>query len=384
MDARRIRVPGITVAGVPGTVTLFLAGDVMTGRGVDQILLHPGGPTLRESYVKDARDYVELAETRSGAIPRPAGYDWPWGIALSVLDECAPDVRIVNLETSVTTSRDYAPEKGIHYRMNPANVEVVTVARVDVCTLANNHVLDFGVRGLRETVEVLTAAGLRLAGAGGDDRLAWRPATVPVGAGRVRVWSVGAVSSGIAPWWAATATRPGVALLPEVSEAGADGLLARIDADRAAGDVVVVSVHWGSNWGYAVPDEHVRFAHRLIDGGVDVVHGHSSHHPRPLEVYRGKPVLYGCGDLINDYEGIGGYERFRDELRLLYVVSFDADSRELRELRMMPVRARRMRLEHVTQSQERWLRAALEESSAIFGTRLRAAGDGGPWIRLER
>jgi poly-gamma-glutamate synthesis protein (capsule biosynthesis protein) len=198
------------------------------------------------------------------------------------------------------------------------------------------------------------------------------------------VWSVGAVSSGIAPWWAATATRPGVALLPEVSEAGADGLLARIDADRAAGDVVVVSVHWGSNWGYAVPDEHVRFAHRLIDGGVDVVHGHSSHHPRPLEVYRGKPVLYGCGDLINDYEGIGGYERFRDELRLLYVVSFDADSRELRELRMMPVRARRMRLEHVTQSQERWLRAALEESSAIFGTRLRAAGDGGPWIRLER
>ncbi|OOL28940.1 hypothetical protein GQ85_29205, partial [Rhodococcus rhodochrous] len=166
----------MTVSSVPGTVTLFLAGDVMTGRGVDQILPHPGGPTLRESYVKDARDYVELAETRSGAIPRPAGFDWPWGIALSVLDECAPDVRIVNLETSVTTSRDYAPEKGIHYRMNPANVEVVTVARVDVCTLANNHVLDFGVRGLRETVEVLTAAGLRLAGAGGDDRVAWRPA----------------------------------------------------------------------------------------------------------------------------------------------------------------------------------------------------------------
>ncbi|ATQ30278.1 hypothetical protein CS378_17045 [Rhodococcus ruber] len=367
---------------MPRTVTLFLAGDVMTGRGVDQILPHPGGPRLRESYAQDARDYVELAETRSGVIPRPAGFDWPWGVALPVLDECAPDVRVVNLETSVTTSRDYAPDKGIHYRMNPANVGVITVARVDVCTLANNHVLDFGVRGLRETVEVLTAAGLRLAGAGDDDRAAWRPATVAAGSPRVRVWSVGAVSSGITPSWAATPTRPGVALLP-VSEAGADELLARIDADRGAGDVVVVSVHWGSNWGYAVPDAHVRFAHRLIDGGVGVVHGHSSHHPRPLEIYRGKPVLYGCGDLINDYEGIGGYERFHDELRLLYLVTLDADTGELQEVRMLPVQARRMRLEHVTQSQQRWLRATLAEASVGFGTRLQA-GDDDPWIRIAR
>ncbi|MDX5309779.1 MAG: CapA family protein, partial [Rhodococcus sp. (in: high G+C Gram-positive bacteria)] len=143
----------------------------------------------------------------------------------------------------------------------------------------------------------------------------------------------------------------------------------------------VVSVHWGTNWGYAVPDAHVRFAHRLIDGGVGVVHGHSSQHPRPLQIYRGKPVLYGCGDLINDYEGIGGYERFHDELRLLYLVTLDAGTGELQEVRMLPVQARRMRLEHVTQSQQRWLRATLAEASAGFGTRLQA-GDDDPWIRI--
>ena len=87
---------------------------------------------------------------------------------------------------------------------------------------------------------------------------------------------------------------------------------------REPGDVVVASIHWGSNWGYDVPATHTDFAHRLIDAGVDVVHGHSSHHPRPIEVYQGKLILYGCGDLIDDYEGIGGYQKYRDDLRLLY------------------------------------------------------------------
>ncbi|GAA4471273.1 CapA family protein [Rhodococcus olei] len=344
---------------MPSTVTLFLAGDVMTGRGVDQILPHPGGPRLRERRVWDARDYVALAERENGPIPRPAGFDHPWGVALSVLDGAEPDARIVNLETSVTTSRNYAPGKGIHYRMHPANVGVLEVARIDVCALANNHVLDFGTRGLIETVDVLGSAGLRPTGAGRDDRRAWAPASVPIGTGRVLVWSVGSPSSGISRRSGAGPRRPGVALLPDLSDGTAARVLDRIGAVRGPADLVVVSVHWGSNWGYEVPGDQVRFAHRLVDGGVDVVHGHSSHHPRPVEIHHGRPVLYGCGDLINDYEGIHGYEQFRDDLRLLYLPVFAADTRELLELRMVPVRARRMRLEHVTREEARWLRQVL-------------------------
>ena len=81
----------------------------------------------------------------------------------------------------------------------------------------------------------------------------------------------------------------------------------------------MVSVHWGGNWGYDVPRDQRRFAHRLLDGGVHLVHGHSSHHPRPVEVHDGKAVLYGCGDLVNDYEGIDGFEEYRGELRLVYL-----------------------------------------------------------------
>ncbi|MFG2394173.1 CapA family protein [Streptomyces lavendulae] len=100
--------------------------------------------------------------------------------------------------------------------------------------------------------------------------------------------------------------------------------------------MVAVSIHWGSNWGYRVPPEHVRFAHALVDGGADLVHGHSSHHPRPLEVYRGRLILYGCGDLVDDYEGITGHKQYRDDLRLLYTARLDKDTGALRGLRLTP------------------------------------------------
>jgi Bacterial capsule synthesis protein PGA_cap len=67
------------------------------------------------------------------------------------------------------------------------------------------------------------------------------------------------------------------------------------------------------------------------------MHGHSSHHPRPIEVYRDKLVLYGCGDLVDDYEGIRGYEEFRDGLQLLYFVSVQPQTGKLASLRMVPM-----------------------------------------------
>jgi len=144
----------------------------------------------------------------------------------------------------------------------------------------------------------------------------------------------------------------------------------------APGDIALVSVHWGSNWGYAVDAAQIRFAHRLIDEGVDVVHGHSSHHPRPIEVYRGKLIMYGCGDTIDDYEGISTYEAFRHELRLLYFASVDAESGGLAVLRMVPMRMRRMRLERPPDEDAEWLRASVMEMSRRFATRIDISTDG--------
>nr|WP_229329823.1 CapA family protein [Streptomyces sp. UNOC14_S4] len=357
---------------MPGEpVTLFLCGDVMLGRGVDQILPHPGDPALRETWVRDARDYVALAEAVNGPIPRPVGYTWPWGDALAALDAARPDVRVVNLETSVTRSDAFAPGKGIHYRMTPANLPCLTAVRPDICVLANNHVLDFGRRGLEETLDSLADAGIGTAGAGRTAALARAPVIIPLtGHRRVLLYSFGMPSSGIPQDWAATGGRSGVTFVARPSPDAAAEVTSRIRERKQPGDIAVVSVHWGSNWGYAVPPEDVRFAHALVDGGADLVHGHSSHHPRPMEVYRGKLILYGCGDLVDDYEGITGYERYRDDLRLLHLVRVDPGTGRTTDARMTPLQARRMRLLHATPDDAAWLRAVLDGACRDFGCRV--------------
>jgi poly-gamma-glutamate capsule biosynthesis protein CapA/YwtB (metallophosphatase superfamily) len=365
-----------------GLLTLFLCGDVMLGRGVDQILPHPGDPELRERDVDDARHYVRLAELVSGPIPRPASFSWPWGDALEVLDQVAPDARVINLETSVTRSADFSPAKAVHYRMNPDNLPSLSLARPDACALANNHVLDLGQAGLGETFDALARAGLPAVGAGHDGAEAREPAVVPVpGGGRIVVFACGAASSGIPSTWAATAARPGVEFLPSLSDAVADALICRVREVKGPGDVVVVSVHWGSNWGYEVHHDQVRFARRLIDGGVDLIHGHSSHHPRPVELYRGKLVLYGCGDFLDDYEGIGGYEEFRDDLRLLYLASVAADTGMLDALQLVPMQASKMRLRHASTGDSEWLRRVIETISGGFGSRVSRLADGTLLVR---
>ncbi|MGH3760786.1 CapA family protein [Actinophytocola sp.] len=358
-------------------VTVFLAGDVMTGRGVDQVLPHPGDPRLREPHVRDARAYVVLAERVNGRIPRPVGFAWPWGAARRALDELAPDVRLINLETSITSRGKADSRKRIHYRMSPENTPCLVEARPDVCVLANNHVLDFGVQGLEDTVDSLDEAGIAAVGAGSELARAARPAIVPVhDRGRVVVFAFGDRSSGVPRDWAATWDRAGVNRLPDLSDATADDVIAQVRQAKGLGDIVVASIHWGSNWGYEVPAEQVAFARRLVDGGVDVVHGHSSHHPRPIEVYRDRLILYGCGDLINDYEGISGYEAYRDDLRVLYLATIDPVTGALARLRLLPMRAWRMRLQHATPDDADHVRRVLDEVSRPFGSRVEHAADG--------
>jgi poly-gamma-glutamate capsule biosynthesis protein CapA/YwtB (metallophosphatase superfamily) len=360
-----------------GLVTLFLCGDVMTGRGVDQILPYAGDPQLWETHVRDARTYVELAEEVNGPIARPVGFGWPWGDALALLEQSAPDLRLINLETSITRGGEVARGKAVHYRMTPENIGCLTAARPDACALANNHVLDFGGQGLLDTLHTLTGAGIAVAGAGSDARAARQPAVLALpGGNRVVVCATGTQSSGIPPAWAATRDRAGVHLLPEVSITAADELAALARQYKRPGDLAAVSIHWGSNWGYDVPTEHVRFAHRLIDRGVDLVHGHSSHHPRPIQVYRGKLILYGCGDFIDDYEGIGGYEKYRDDLRLLYFASVEPETGRLVRLRMVPMQARRMRLCHASSEDTEQIRILLNGISHRFGSQVKPAEGG--------
>lgn len=355
-----------------GRVGLFLGGDVMTGRGIDQILPHPCAPDLYERWVQHADDYVALAERRNGPIARPVSFSYIWGDALDELAARRPDARIINLETSVTTSSSYEAAKGIHYRMNPRNLPCIGAAGIDCCVLANNHVLDWGVEGLRETLASLDAASISRAGAGRDQAEATRPAVLPLpGGGRLLVFAFALGSSGVPASWAATAERPGVNYLPDAAERRLERIAAAVDDHRRPGDLVLVSIHWGGNWGYEIPEHHVTLAHGLVDhAGVHVVHGHSSHHPLAVEVYRGAPVLYGCGDLLNDYEGIRGYEAFRSDLTFMYFPVLDAAGGALTAFELVPFRIRRLRLNRCSESEVHWLAGRLDEQGARFGVRV--------------
>lgn len=360
------------------SVTLALGGDVMTGRGLDQILPHPGDPTIYEPFIRNASDYVTLAEQVHGPISRPVAFAYPWGDLLSWLDQEAPTVRLINLETAVTTSATPWPDKGITYRMHPHNVPCLTEAKIDCCTLANNHVLDWGYAGLLETIQHLRRAGIQTAGAGQDRTEAARPAILKVaGQGRILVFAWGLPSSGIPPIWAATDERPGVNLLEDLTLEHLERITSQIQAVRQPGDLVVVSLHWGGNWGYTIPPAHRAFARQLIaTAGVDLVYGHSSHHPLGMEVYQGRLILYGCGDLINDYEGIGGYEVYRPELGILVIATLDwADGRLVRG-RLLPLRRRQFRLWRAASDESRWLAQRLSRVSRPFGVTVELQPDG--------
>jgi poly-gamma-glutamate synthesis protein (capsule biosynthesis protein) len=358
-------------------VTLFLCGDVMTGRGIDHILAHPSDPQLFEPYVTDAGEYVALAEAASGRVPRAACDAYVWGDALAELAHRGPRIRIANLETSITRSLEPWPGKGIHYRMNPANAGCLTAARLDVCALANNHVLDFGFTGLRETLDVLTQHGIMTAGAGADLVAAQAPAVLPLLPGsRLALFAFGTPSSGIPSEWGASRDRAGVDLVGDLSKKTAATFGERIRRAKRRQDIALVSIHWGDNWGYDVPESHRRFSHWLIDEGADLIHGHSSHHPRPIEVYRDRLILYGCGDFVNDYEGIPGHEQYRDDLVLMYFATLVADSGKLIQLHMVPMQIRNLRLRAASKADSAWLKQRLARVSAPFDTQIDLDHDG--------
>lgn len=339
----------------------------MTGRGIDQVLRHPSDPVLHEVYAATALDYVRLAEAANGPIPRRVDPSYIWGAALDEFKRMRPDARIVNLETAITRSDDYVA-KGINYRMHPDNVACLHAAGIDCCELANNHILDWGQRGLLETLAALQHIHIKTAGAGRSRDQAGMPAVLNVaGNGRVLVFAFACTSSGAPRGWAASTAKPGVNLLTDVSEAGAASVADQIARVKQPGDQVIVAVHWGENWGYAVPDQHRRFAHALIDkAGVAVIHGHSSHHPKAIEIYRDRLILYGCGDFLNDYEGIRGYEQYRDDLVLMYFADIETAGR-LAALELVPLQIRNFQLVRPSEQDVAWIQQTLDRESRKFG-----------------
>ncbi len=363
-------------------IELFFSGDVMSGRGLDQAMPHSVDPRLYERYIKDARDYVSLLDRQGSTIDQPLSYEWIWGEALEIWKERNTHVRMVNLETSVTTHDEPWPGKGIHYRMHPENVELLTLAKIDVCCLANNHVLDWERKGLEETIKTLNSAGLKYSGAGETIHAARAPAKISIEGHELAVYSAGHASSGVPAFWAASEHRSGLNYLDDLDAQSIDQICRTIQKTSGPDDIVIYSIHWGTNWGYDVPQAHRTFAHRLIDeAGVDIVYGHSSHHPLGFELYKGHLILYGAGDFINDYEGISGKEAYRDDLVLMYFPMINPGDGQLIAMDLIPLKIHRFSLRRASGEEGHWMYNLLKRESEIPGYRLAMEPNG--TIRLS-
>ena len=224
--------------------------------------------------------------------------EYPWGDTLALL--LRADARICNLECAISDDGTpwSATPKEFHFRSDSKNVRTLLAAGVSLVSLANNHALDFGYQGLADTIDVLDRSGIRHAGAGSSLREAEKVATL-----EVRGTKVGVVAfTDNEPGWEAASDRPGTFYVPvEIEDPRAMRLRDLVSKAKRDVDIMVVSAHWGPNWGYAPPTGHVRFAHALVDAGADVVFGHSGHVFRGVEVYKDRPILYCTGDFIDDY-----------------------------------------------------------------------------------
>ena len=196
------------------------------------------------------------------------------------------------------------------------------------------------------------------------------------GKGRAIVFAFGSPTSGVPLSWAASEKRPGVNLLRDFSDDTIQRIRKRVQEVKQERDIIVVSIHWGGNWGYQVFQEEIDFAHQLIDdAGVDIIHGHSSHHVKGIEVYQDRLILYGCGDFLNDYEGIGGYEYYRDDLGLMYFASMDPSTGKLVELQMTPTQIKYFKVNRASRDDAIWLGNILNREGKKFGTRVKWSKD---------
>ena len=360
----------------PSRLRLAFCGDVMLGRGIDQILPHPGNPAIfvSQSGITDANIYVRAAEQRHGAIPSTRKFDYVWGDALSIFARFAPDLRLINLETAITTRGEPWPNKWIHYRMNPRNVAVLVHANIDFCSLANNHVMDWGYVGLAETMNTLSTVSIARGGAGRTRAMASTPAILPVaGKGRAIVVSFAMPSGHVPSPWAADAEKPGVHLI-EAGDRGLNAVKQSVVGIKRPGDILVASVHAGINYGHEIePAERDLFRRLIDDTGFDLIHCHSSHHVKAIELHNGRPILYGTGDLINDYEGLPERpERaaFCPQLGAIAFADFSPVSGACTGLFLCPTRLRRLRVERADGPDSESLAAILNRESARFGTRI--------------
>ena len=321
----------------PEEVVLGLAGDTMLGRLVSEAI-------------------------------GEKGYLYPWGDMLPILQ--STHLNLVNLETTLTLSTKKTP-KTFNFKAPPGRVKSLLEARIKVCNLANNHILDFGYEGMRETIDSLDRAEIAHVGAGFSSAQAREPLIVEIGG--IRVGILGCTDN--EPLWEAGSARPGTHF---VSVFEPQRLESQVKEVAGKVDLLIVSIHWGPNMRREPPQSFVRFAHRLVEAGVDVFHGHSAHILQGIEVYRGGIIFYDNGDFVDDY-------RVTPELRndQSFLALVRASVTGIRSVELIPTLISNMQVNRASGSDYREIVDRIKRLSEAFDTKL-VEREEKVWVSLQQ
>jgi poly-gamma-glutamate capsule biosynthesis protein CapA/YwtB (metallophosphatase superfamily) len=311
-------------------VTIAVTGDVMLGRLVNRAI-------------------------------QVRGHEYVWGNILPLLKDA--DLTLVNLECALTSRTEPWHDdfyKPFHFRAEPDRVQTLQAAGIDFVSLANNHIADFGMPGLLETVEVLDRASIAHAGAGPHLAGAREPARLRADGLRVAI----VAAADYPRHWAATPDSAGMNYV-EVSVDDEDfaPIAGSLRAARGEADLVVFSIHWGPNMRLRPPPDFRDFARAVIDAGADVFWGHSAHVVQGIEVWNGKPILYDTGDFVDDY---AVDPQLRNDLSALFLLRV-RDS-QVEEIEIVPAAIGEMQVNLAHRTEREFFLDRLAELSAELGT----------------
>ena len=310
-------------------VTLAFAGDTMLGRGVNEAILKHG-------------------------------YFYPWGNIIPLLQTA--DLRMVNLENTFTKSTQKVP-KVFNFKSDPKNVQSLKKAHIDIVSLANNHIKDFGNEGLLETLKTLQKAGIKSVGAGKNLKQARAPLIIKKNG--IKFGIIGATDN--EPIWQATKTSLGTNYF---NVHDLNQLLDDIKKLKKRTDIVIVSLHWGPNMRERPTQDYINSAHKMVDAGADIIHGHSSHNFQAIETYKGKLILYDTGDLVDDYRVD---PVLRNDWSFLYFVTISKNG--VKNVKIVPIKIDTMQVNRAIEPEKSKILNRMKSLSKAFGTTISHDGE---------
>ena len=307
---------------------LLFVGDLMIGRSVSEYL-------QRNLTSNDEEQLSRKYKKQNNNI-----YASLWGNTLPIFHNA--DARFINLECCITTHDVPYPNKPFNFRTHPSNVRVLNEAKINYANLANNHILDYNYSGMVETIKTLDDNNIKWAGAGDNLIEAGTPTVVDVGGLKIAV-----IGSADHPnEFKSTNSKYGINYVDIIGEMGVNSIYSIsnfIERTKTAIqklrnkekiDLVVLSIHLGPNYLWEVPDNHQIFVRQLIDKvGVNIIHGHSSHHIKAIEIYKGSVIMYGCSDFIDDYQIS---DEYRNDLSFIYELLYDTTNKQFIRCELTP------------------------------------------------